>query len=108
MHPMKETVLLLFIRVDISRGVAGKVVELSQIYIDAEVALGKGRRFLLLDFDNAGGDVSLALNFLEFFPSEGGFITSHVPLVVPPNAGRAFEVVGGKWHLVLFFYAGYF
>ena len=50
----------------------------------------------MLDLDNAGRNVSFAVNFLEFFPSEGGLITPHIPLVVPPNAGRAFEVVGGK------------
>jgi len=107
-HSVKETVLLLFVCVDIFRGIAGKVVELSQIFADAEVALGKGQKFLLLDLDNAGGDVCLAVNFLEFLPSEGWFITSHVPLVVPPNAGRAFEVVGGKRHLVLVIHASDF
>ena len=107
-HSVKETILLLFIGVDISRGIAGKVVELGQVFTDAEVALGEGQKFLLLDLDNAGGDVCLAVSFLEFFPSEGWFITSHVPLVVPPNAGRAFEVVSGKRHLVLVFHAGNF
>ena len=41
-HPVKETVFLLFICVDISRGIAGKVVELGQVFADTEVALGKG------------------------------------------------------------------
>ena len=105
---MEETVLLVVIRVDFLWGITRKVVELSQIFADAEVALGKGQKFLLLDLDNAGGNVSLALNFLEFFPSEGWLMTSHVPLVVPPNAGRAFEVVGGKWYFVLVFHTGKF
>ena len=78
-HPGKETVFLLFICVDISRGIAGKVVELGQIFTDVEVALGKCQKFLLFDLDNAVGVVCSAKSFLEVFPSEGGFITFHVP-----------------------------
>ena len=86
----------------------GKVVELGQVLADTEVALGKGQKFLVLDLDNAGGNVSLAVNFFEFIPGEGWFISSQVPLIVPPNAGRAFKVVGGKQYFVLVFHTGDF
>ena len=99
-HSLEKSVLLPFFSVGVVGGITGEIVELGEVLADRLVTLGECQEFLLLHLYETGGYVCLAEGFLKLCPGCWGSISSGSLLVVPPNIGRAFKIVGGEEYFV--------
>jgi hypothetical protein len=94
-HAIQETFLLLLISVDLMRGIAGQLIELSDVLINRHGLLFQIMELFLLQLDHPLGNIMCTESNSEFRPVDalGLLIGFHVS--IPPIGCRAKELLRG-------------
>jgi hypothetical protein len=97
---LQKHVLLLFVSVDVFRGVSGQLNEWVEVLIDRHAALPQISEFLLLQFHGAAGYIVVMEMSLEPIARDGVDICMGVTVCLPLICCRTKELVRGKKNLL--------
>src|SRR3954470_21155435 len=99
---LAEPCLLLGVGGHLFGSIACKLPKLATVCIHSQLPLGEVIELLPLAIHEAFRDMMLTESSTEISPSSELADRTHSFIILPPKAGRAFEVIGSKGDFIIF------
>src|SRR3954471_5835055 len=99
---LAEPCLLLGVGGYLFGSIASKLSKLATVCIHSQLPLGEVTELLLLAIHETFRDMMVTKSGTEISPSSELADRAHSFIILPPKAGRAFEVIGNKGDLIIF------